>query len=102
MELQKLVERAQRLNSYVVAIVKSRNPEEFFVLALTDTYEDAVMCRRVLNADGIYDVIIVPPFERKEIPPKEPEPQPRFLGRCRRCSVLSHTWSAIGRTFKED
>ena len=71
MELQKLVERAQRLNSYVVTIVKSRNPEEFFVLALTDTYEDAVMCRRVLNTDGIYDVIIVPPFERKEIPPNE-------------------------------
>ena len=40
--------------------------------------------------------------KRKEIPPKGPEPQPRFLGRCRRCSVLSHTWSAIGRTFKED
>lgn len=66
MELQKLVERAQRLNSYVVAIVKSRNPEEFFVLALTDTYEDAVMCRRVLNADGIYDVIIVPPLRERK------------------------------------
>ena len=71
MELQELVEQAQRLNSYVVAIVKSRHPEEFFVLSLTDTYEDAVMCRRVLNTDGIYDVIIVPPFERKEIPPNE-------------------------------
>ena len=40
MELQELVEQAQRLNSYVVAIVKSRNPEEFFVLSLTDTYEE--------------------------------------------------------------
>ena len=40
--------------------------------------------------------------KRKEMPPKKPDPQLRFLGRCRRCSVLSHTWSAIGRTFKED
>lgn len=61
---------------YILATVEAREESgkavDYEMLAYCDDYESAVASRKIVLADGVAtDMIIIPPFNSREIPPKE-------------------------------
>lgn len=75
MELQEIVRVSNKTGGYIVAVINQRDlqgrPTVCEMIAECDTYEEARAGKSLLQADGVEDVMICPPYLSKEIEPKE-------------------------------
>ncbi len=71
MELHELVDMANEDEEYVLAVIESREPNDYSLMCTVDTYERAKEYEKQLQADGIMDTIIIPPFTSDKVKPNE-------------------------------
>ena len=71
MELHELVDMANEEDEeYVLAVIESREPNDYSLMC-TVNYERAKEYEKQLQADGIMDTIIIPPFTSDKVKPNE-------------------------------
>ena len=71
MKLHELVDMANEYGKYVLGVIEDRELDDYSLMCTVDTYERAKEYEKQLNADGIMDIIIVPPFHSDKVKPNE-------------------------------
>ena len=71
MELHELVDMANEDEEYVLAVIESREPNDYSLMCTVETYERAKEYEKQLHADGVTDTIIIPPFTSDKVKPNE-------------------------------
>ncbi len=56
---------------YVLAVIESREPNDYSLMCTVETYERAKEYEKQLHADGVMDTIIIPPFTSDKVKPNE-------------------------------
>lgn len=67
MELHELVDMANEDEEYVLAVIESREPNDYSLMCTVETYERAKEYEKQLHADGVMDTIIIPPFTSDKV-----------------------------------